>query len=153
MSVFKKMRTASSRHHGPERSVNAMNEEYRVAMAETVDKLEQEEGLPWWYSPRPRRSSSPAATCTSCWRPSPVTKAQFMDAAQRQEQACGAWKTAGAGGGGDQWHAALGGGFEICLCCNHRIAWDDKSVQLALRVTLVAPRRWWGGAYGQPAGA
>ena len=28
--------------------------------------------------------------------------------------------------------AALGGGFEICLCCNHRIAWDDKSVQLGL---------------------
>ncbi len=26
-------------------SVNAMNEEYRVAMAETVDRLEREEGL------------------------------------------------------------------------------------------------------------
>ena len=25
---------------------------------------------------------------------------------------------------------ALGGGFEICLCCNHRIAWDDRSVKL-----------------------
>ncbi|MGI8523619.1 MAG: enoyl-CoA hydratase-related protein, partial [Nocardioides sp.] len=28
--------------------------------------------------------------------------------------------------------AALGGGFEICLACNHRIAVDDPSVQLGL---------------------
>ncbi len=28
--------------------------------------------------------------------------------------------------------AAMGGGFECCLACNHRIAWDDKSVQIAL---------------------
>jgi len=28
--------------------------------------------------------------------------------------------------------AALGGGFEICLACNHRIAWDDNSVQIGL---------------------
>ena len=26
--------------------------------------------------------------------------------------------------------AALGGGFEICLCCNRRIAWNDRSVKL-----------------------
>lgn len=28
--------------------------------------------------------------------------------------------------------AALGGGFEICLAANRRIAWDDNSVQLGL---------------------
>ncbi|WP_110207373.1 3-hydroxyacyl-CoA dehydrogenase NAD-binding domain-containing protein [Nocardioides daejeonensis] len=28
--------------------------------------------------------------------------------------------------------AALGGGFEICLATNHRIAWDDNSVQIGL---------------------
>ena len=33
--------------------------------------------------------------------------------------------------------AALGGGLEIALACNHRIAWDDSSVQLGLpEVTL-----------------
>ena len=32
---------------------------------------------------------------------------------------------------------ALGGGLEICLASNHRIAWDDRSVQLGLpEVTL-----------------
>jgi 3-hydroxyacyl-CoA dehydrogenase/enoyl-CoA hydratase/3-hydroxybutyryl-CoA epimerase len=28
--------------------------------------------------------------------------------------------------------AALGGGFEICLVCNHRVAWDNRGVQLGL---------------------
>src|SRR5690606_33315545 len=28
--------------------------------------------------------------------------------------------------------AALGGGFEICLAANHRIAWNDNSVQIGL---------------------
>ena len=28
--------------------------------------------------------------------------------------------------------AALGGGWEICLACHHRVALDDKSVQLSL---------------------
>ena len=33
--------------------------------------------------------------------------------------------------------AALGGGWEICLACHHRIALNDKSVQLGLpEVTL-----------------
>ena len=33
--------------------------------------------------------------------------------------------------------AALGGGFEICLACNYRIALDHKSVQMGLpEVTL-----------------
>ncbi|MGB1558461.1 MAG: 3-hydroxyacyl-CoA dehydrogenase NAD-binding domain-containing protein, partial [Oceanococcaceae bacterium] len=33
--------------------------------------------------------------------------------------------------------AALGGGYEICLACNGRVAWDDRSVQIGLpEVTL-----------------
>lgn len=28
--------------------------------------------------------------------------------------------------------AAMGGGFEFCLSCNHRIAWNNRSVQIAL---------------------
>jgi 3-hydroxyacyl-CoA dehydrogenase/enoyl-CoA hydratase/3-hydroxybutyryl-CoA epimerase len=33
--------------------------------------------------------------------------------------------------------AALGGGFELCLACNHRIAWNNRSVQIGLpEVTL-----------------
>jgi 3-hydroxyacyl-CoA dehydrogenase/enoyl-CoA hydratase/3-hydroxybutyryl-CoA epimerase len=28
--------------------------------------------------------------------------------------------------------SALGGGFEICLCCHHRIAWDNPSVKIGL---------------------
>ena len=33
--------------------------------------------------------------------------------------------------------AALGGGFEICLCCNHRLAWEGKGVVVGLpEVTL-----------------
>ena len=33
--------------------------------------------------------------------------------------------------------AALGGGFELCLCCNHRVAWNDRSVKIGFpEVTL-----------------
>lgn len=33
--------------------------------------------------------------------------------------------------------AALGGGFELCLCCNHRVAWNHRSVKLGFpEVTL-----------------
>ncbi|MEM6533913.1 MAG: 3-hydroxyacyl-CoA dehydrogenase NAD-binding domain-containing protein, partial [Myxococcota bacterium] len=33
--------------------------------------------------------------------------------------------------------AALGGGYEICLCCNHRLAWEDRSVKIGCpEVTL-----------------
>src|SRR5690606_23213799 len=40
--------------------------------------------------------------------------------------------------------AALGGGWEICLACHHRIALDNSSVQLGLRAVPLGPVR--GGA-------
>jgi 3-hydroxyacyl-CoA dehydrogenase/enoyl-CoA hydratase/3-hydroxybutyryl-CoA epimerase len=37
--------------------------------------------------------------------------------------------------------AALGGGFEICLCCNHRVAWDNRGVQLGLPEVLLEGKK------------
>ena len=140
MSVFKYEKdadgivTVTMDQTGP---VNAMNEEYRVAMAETVDKLEQEEGLTGVVLASAKKVFFAGGDLNDLLAAEPGNEALFMDtlrntkAVLRRLEKLPAPVVAAING------AALGGGFEICLCCNHRLAWDDKSVQLGLpEVTL-----------------
>ena len=135
MSVFKYEKdangivTVTMDQSGP---VNAMNEEYRVAMAETVDKLEQEEGLAGVVFTSAKKVFFAGGDLHELLAAQPGNEAQFMEMLHnvksklRRLEKLPVPVVAAING------AALGGGFEICLACNYRIAWDDKAVQLGL---------------------
>ena len=135
MSVFKYEKdadgivTITMDMSGP---VNAMNEEYRSAMAETVDKLEREQGLTGVVFASAKKVFFAGGDLNELLAAEKGNEAGFMDMLRitkhnlRRLEKLPVPVVAAING------AALGGGFEICLCCNHRIAWDDKSVQLGL---------------------
>ncbi|MCB1733408.1 MAG: enoyl-CoA hydratase/isomerase family protein, partial [Halieaceae bacterium] len=82
MSVFKYEKdangivTVTMDQSGP---VNAMNEEYRVAMAETVDKLEQEEGLAGVVFASAKKVYFAGGDLYELLAAQPGDEAQFMD--------------------------------------------------------------------------
>ena len=135
MSVFKYEKdadgivTVTMDMTGP---VNAMNEEYRQAMAQTIDRLEAEEGLTGVIFASAKKVFFAGGDLHELLAAEKGNEAGFMDMLRvtkhnlRRLEKLPVPVVAAING------AALGGGFEICLCCNHRIAWDDKSVQLGL---------------------
>ena len=112
--------------------VNAMNEEYRTAMTATVDRLEAEEGLTGVVIASAKKVFFAGGDLKELLRVEQGAEADFMDMLRNTKSVLRRLEklpvpVAAAING-----AALGGGFEICLCCNYRVAWDDKSVQLGL---------------------
>ena len=117
--------------------VNAMNEEYRGAMAATVDRLEQEQGLCGVVFASAKKTFFAGGDLHELLAVDKGDEGDFMDmlrstkAVLRRVEKLPVPVVAAING------AALGGGFELCLCCNHRIAWDNRAVQLGLpEVTL-----------------
>jgi 3-hydroxyacyl-CoA dehydrogenase / enoyl-CoA hydratase / 3-hydroxybutyryl-CoA epimerase len=112
--------------------VNAMNQEYRVAMAETVARLEQEQGLTGVVFASAKKVFFAGGDLNELLAAEKGQEAQFMDMLTETKDGLRRLEklpvpvVAAING------AALGGGFEICLSCNYRIAWDDRSVQLGL---------------------
>ena len=135
MSVFKYEKdadgivTVTMDMTGP---VNAMNEEYRVAMQETVDRLEREEGLKGVVIASAKKVFFAGGDLNDLLAVTPDDQAASMDQTTvikgdlRRLERLPVPVVAAING------AALGGGFEICLACNHRIAWNDRSVQIGL---------------------
>lgn len=112
--------------------VNAMNQEYQVAMGQTIERLEQEDGLTGVVFASAKKvffaggdlndlSQVNADNVEAFFHGLEATKADL-----RRLEKLPVPVAAAING------AALGGGFEICLCCNYRVAWNDKSVQLGL---------------------
>jgi 3-hydroxyacyl-CoA dehydrogenase/enoyl-CoA hydratase/3-hydroxybutyryl-CoA epimerase len=112
--------------------VNAMNGEFRSAMAETVERLEREEGLAGVVFASAKKTFFAGADLNELLAVEPGQEADFMAMVEsvksdmRRLEKLPVPVVAAING------AALGAGFELCLCCNHRIAWDDRSVQLGL---------------------
>lgn len=135
MSVFKYDKdadgivTVTMDMNGP---VNAMNDEYRLAMAATVDQLEQEEGLTGVVFASAKKVFFAGGDLKELLRVEKGQEGDFMDmlrttkAVLRRLERLPVPVAAAING------AALGGGFEICLCCNYRVAWDNKAVQIGL---------------------
>ncbi len=112
--------------------VNAMNQEYQDAMAEAVTRLKQEEGLAGVILASAKKVFFAGGDLTMMVKAQPGDEAGIMamletiKAQLRDLEKLPVPVVAAING------AALGGGFEICLACNHRIAFNHKSVQLGL---------------------
>ncbi len=117
--------------------VNAMNAEYFPAMADTVARLEEEPELSGVIITSAKKTFFAGGDLNELLAVTPDDKAAYFDkveaakAVLRRLEKLPVPVVAAING------AALGGGFEICLSCNHRIAWNGKGVVVGLpEVTL-----------------
>lgn len=140
MSVFKYEKdadnivTVTMDMTGP---VNAMNEEYREAMSTTVEKLENEKSLTGVVFASSKKVFFAGGDLHELLKVQKGDEAKFMDMLTnmksdfRRLEKLPVPVVAAING------AALGGGYELCLACNYRIAFLDKTVQIGLpEVTL-----------------
>lgn len=140
MSVFKYEKdadgivTVTMDMTGP---VNAMNQEYGIAMAETIDKLEAETELTGVVFASAKKVFFAGGDLHDLVAAKPSDTELFfnnvegMKSQLRRLEKLPVPVVAAING------AALGGGYELCLACNHRIAYNHKSVQIGLpEVTL-----------------
>jgi 3-hydroxyacyl-CoA dehydrogenase/enoyl-CoA hydratase/3-hydroxybutyryl-CoA epimerase len=122
----------------PGQSANTMNAQYREAMAKTIARLEAEkDSLAGVIVTSAKKTFFAGGDLNELIQ---VTKADapafyqmvlHIKAQLRRLETLGKPVVAAING------AALGGGWEICLACHHRIALDSSSVQLGLpEVTL-----------------
>ena len=118
-------------------SVNAMNAEYFPAMADTVARLEKEPNLSGVIITSAKKTFFAGGDLNELLAVQPEDKAAYFEkveaakAVLRRLEKLPVPVVAAING------AALGGGFEICLSCNHRIAWNGKGVVVGLpEVTL-----------------
>jgi len=135
MSVFKYEKdqhgivTVTMDMSGP---VNAMNAEYYQAMHETVGKLQAEEGLTGVIIASAKKVFFAGGDLNDLLAAQRENAAEFFEHGEALKADLRALErlpvpvVAAING------AALGGGYEICLACNHRVAFNHKSVQIGL---------------------
>jgi 3-hydroxyacyl-CoA dehydrogenase/enoyl-CoA hydratase/3-hydroxybutyryl-CoA epimerase len=112
--------------------VNAMNAEYQAAMTETVERLEAETDLRGVVFASAKKVFFAGGDLNDLVKVAPGQEEEFFTGLQATKSVLRRIEklpvpVAAAING-----AALGGGFEIALCCNYRVAWNDRSVQLGL---------------------
>jgi 3-hydroxyacyl-CoA dehydrogenase/enoyl-CoA hydratase/3-hydroxybutyryl-CoA epimerase len=117
--------------------VNAMNAEFRRDFAEVVEKLEAEEGLSGVVIASAKKVFFAGGDLNDLVAVTPDRLEEFLEglvstkALMRRFEKLPVPTVAAING------AALGGGYELSLVCNHRIAWNNRSVQIGLpEVTL-----------------
>jgi len=112
--------------------VNAMSAKFNPLMKETVDKLEKEDDLIGVVFASAKKTFFAGGDLNGLLATKPEDKEAFFNTVEdmkadfRRLEKLQVPAVAAING------AALGGGFEICLSCNHRIAFNHKSVQLGL---------------------
>lgn len=112
--------------------VNSMNEEYRVCMADTISRLQSEQDLTGVVFASAKKVFFAGGNLHELLGAQAKDIPEFMTMLHKTKGEMRALEklpvpvVAAING------AALGGGFELCLACNHRIAWNDRSVQLGL---------------------
>ncbi len=112
--------------------VNAMNDEYHQAMSSTIENLEAETDLSGVVITSAKKTFFAGGDLNDlATAPQGCEEAFFhgVEAAKsvmRRFEKLPVPVVAAING------AAIGGGFEICLACNYRIAWNDKSVTVGM---------------------
>ncbi|MGB5325959.1 MAG: 3-hydroxyacyl-CoA dehydrogenase NAD-binding domain-containing protein, partial [Pseudomonadales bacterium] len=112
--------------------VNSMSDEYLPALVESTTKLTAEKGLAGVVIASAKKTFFAGADLQRMMTLKPsdaealFSEVEAIKAEFRKLEKLPVPVVAAING------AALGGGFEICLACNHRIAWNHKSVQLGL---------------------
>ncbi|OEO26184.1 3-hydroxyacyl-CoA dehydrogenase [Pseudomonas sp. J237] len=122
----------------PGQSANTMNADYRSAMAATVERLETEkEQIRGVIITSAKKTFFAGGDLNELVKVTQADAPQFyqmtlnIKAQLRRLETLGKPVVAAING------AALGGGWEICLACHHRIALDSSAVQIGLpEVTL-----------------
>ncbi|EED34528.1 fatty acid oxidation complex, alpha subunit [Luminiphilus syltensis NOR5-1B] len=117
--------------------VNSMSAEYGPMMKATVDRLEAESDLTGVVIASAKKTFFAGGDLKMLAQVTSETAGEFFEGCEavkadlRRLERLPVPVAAAING------AALGGGLEICLACNYRVAWDDKSVKLGLpEVTL-----------------
>ena len=118
-------------------SANTMNQNYKDAMDECIARLEKEEKLGGVVITSAKKTFFAGGDLNDLVKASPEVAELFMNgtnevkAQLRRLEKLKAPVVAAING------AALGGGYEICLACNHRIAINDPKTKIGLpEVTL-----------------
>ena len=112
--------------------VNAVNEEFGQAMSETVDRLESETNLAGVVFTSAKPTFFAGGDLNLIAAVEPGSEAELFESVERSKaffrrlEKLPVPVVAAING------AALGGGFELCLACNHRIAWNSNSVEIGL---------------------
>lgn len=115
--------------HGP---VNSMNQAYMGLLQDTVDQLSQEQGLTGVVITSAKDTFFAGGdlkwlqAVEKSEQEALFQQVEAMKANFRRLEKLPVPIVAAING------SALGGGFEICLACNHRIAWQHKSVKVGL---------------------
>ena len=115
-----------------EGSVNAMTEEYRGTMEDTVTRLEAETDMTGVVFASAKDVFFAGGNLNELVEAQPGDEEDYMEGLEvvkghfRRLEKLPVPVVAAING------AALGGGFELCLGCNYRIAWNNRSVKLGL---------------------
>jgi 3-hydroxyacyl-CoA dehydrogenase/enoyl-CoA hydratase/3-hydroxybutyryl-CoA epimerase len=122
----------------PGQSANTMNAAYRAAMDETLERLEAErEQIAGVILTSAKKTFFAGGDLNELVAVTRADAEPFFAMVQRLKQQLRRLETLGKPVVAAINGAALGGGWEICLACHHRIALDEPGMQLGLpEVTL-----------------